>query len=101
MYLTVTNRAHEQMFEAQCRILARRNDPNPTPLRTFDLQWESGTRAFHLNSGQSGNLFIASAGKGPATNMEWMRLEAAPAGQHGQQGPDSCWVDPDQEFARI
>jgi hypothetical protein len=94
MYLTVTNRGHEQLFEAQCRVIERRNDPNPTPLRTFDLQWESGTRALHLRSGQSGNLHIASVGKGPATNTEWMRLEAAPVGQHGQQGPESRWTTP-------
>ncbi len=87
MYLTVTNRGPKQSFQAQCRILARRNDPNPSPLRTYDLGWEYGGMAYCLMPGQSGNLLIASAGEDRPAGMEWMRLEAAV----GQQSVDSRW----------
>jgi hypothetical protein len=88
MYLTITNRGPRQSFQAQCRILARRNDSNPPILRTYDLQWEYGGMALSLMPGQSGNLLIASADEDRATDMEWMKLEAAV----GQQPTESRWL---------
>jgi predicted nucleotide-binding protein len=87
MCLTVTNRGPSQMFRAQCQVLGRRNDPNPQPIMTFDLNWQYGHRRLSLASGQSGNLLIASAGEDRARDMEWMKLEAA----RTQNAPDSRW----------
>jgi hypothetical protein len=88
MYLTVTNQGPSQTFEAECRIVARRNDPNPQQLRTYNLQWQHRDRASALVCGKSDNLLIASAGDDRVTGMEWMRLEAA----MGEHGPDSHWL---------
>lgn len=87
MYLTITNRGPKQSFQAQCRILARRHDPNPPILRTYDLQWEYGGMALSLVPGQSGNLLIASAGENREEGMEWMKLESAV----GLQSIESRW----------
>lgn len=88
MYLTVTNKGPRQPFQAQCRILARRNDPNPPTLGIYDLQWQSGGMVLTLMPGQSGNLLIASADEDRAQDMEWITLEPAA----GQQPIESHWV---------
>lgn len=88
MYLTITNRGPRQSFQAQCRILARRYDPNPPALRTYDLQWEYGGMTLSLIPGQSGNLLIASAGENRDKGIEWMKLESAV----GSQSTESQWV---------
>ena len=78
MYLTVTNRGEkEQAFQAQCRILARRNDKNSTQFVAFDLQWQYGGQSYRLMPGQHGNLLIASAGDDGRHEWQWMQLESA------------------------
>jgi hypothetical protein len=78
MFLTVTNLgAQHHAFQGQCRVLARRNDPNTPQLLTFDLQWEYGGRSYTLGPGQAGNLLIASAGHSEHKEMEWLQLESA------------------------
>src|ERR1017187_2228451 len=78
MFLTVTNRGTEQQaFQGQCRILARRNDPNVAQLIAFDLQWEYGGQSYRLLPGQSGNLLIARADYTEHHDWEWLQLEAA------------------------
>jgi hypothetical protein len=92
MFLTVTNLgAQRQDFQAQCRILARRNDPNAPQLITFDLQWEYGERSYTLVSGQAGNLLIASAGHSEHKDIEWLQLESA--GSVKPQRSDWNWGD--------
>jgi hypothetical protein len=92
IFLTITNRGVAQTFHAQCRIIERRNDPNPQHRMTLDLQWQGGSERRHLVPGQSGNLLIASAGKNKSRGMEWMRIEGAP----GQHGPESQWPWPEK-----
>ncbi|MFY9644620.1 MAG: hypothetical protein WAK29_05535 [Terriglobales bacterium] len=88
MYLIVTNRGARQPFQAQCRVLGRRNDPNPEQKMMFDLNWQyGGARAISLATGESANLLIASAGEDKQRGMEWMKLESA----SGQQAPESRW----------
>jgi len=84
LYLAVKNVAVKQMFRAQCRVVERRNDPNPQPRMTFDLTWQHGGRDKYLQKGESGNLLIASAGADRFSDMEWMKLE-------GTNAPDSHW----------
>jgi hypothetical protein len=86
MYLRVMNRSEEQMFQAQCKVLGRHNDPNPQHLVTFPLAWEvPHGRAIRLLTGESGNLLIASAGEDQST--AWIKLESASS----VVGPDSRW----------
>jgi len=84
LYLAVKNVAVKQMFRAQCRVVERRNDPNPQPRMIFNLTWEHGGRDKYLQRGESGNLLIASAGADRFSDMEWMKLE-------GTNAPDSHW----------
>jgi hypothetical protein len=93
MFLTVTNRGTKQVFRAQCRLLERRNDPNPQRKMTCDLQWQHGGRDRHLASGEAGNLFIASAGEDKPHGMEWMKLEEASS----HHGPESRWAWSEKE----
>lgn len=60
-YLAVKNLGASEGFIAQCRIIARRNDPNPPQLGSHDLQWENGAMLNTLLTGQTGNLYIAAA----------------------------------------
>jgi len=93
MFLSITNRGTAQIFHAQCRILTRRNDPNPQHLMTLDLQWQYGGEGKHLVRGQAGNLLIASAGEDKPRGMEWMKIEGA----LGHHGPESRWVWSDKK----
>jgi hypothetical protein len=78
MYLTVRNQGQKQQaFQGQCRILARRNDPNPAQLIAYDLQWHYGGQAQTLMPWQYGNLLIASAGHDKDSELEWLQLEPA------------------------
>ena len=98
MYLTVTNRgAKEQAFQAQCRILARRNDQNATQFVAFDLQWQYGGQSYRLIPGQLGNLLIASAGDNGKHEWQWMQLESA-VGQPKPQRSDWKHGDPLPEY---
>lgn len=88
MYLRITNRGRAQMFEVQCKVIERRNDPNPPYRVTIPLSWEHPHgRALHLLTGQSGNVLVASAGENRSTMMGWMRLESASS----TPGPESTW----------
>jgi hypothetical protein len=88
IFLMVKNLGPKQTFRAQCRVLARRNDPNPQPVLMFDLNWQYGGRDLYLARGQEGNILIATAGEDKSIDSEWMKLEAA----NSQQGPDSRWM---------
>jgi hypothetical protein len=87
MFLIVKNLGQKQTFRAQCRVLGRRNDPNPEPVSMFDLNWQYGGRDLYLARGQEGNILIASAGEDKSRGLEWMKLETT----HGQHAPDSHW----------
>jgi hypothetical protein len=89
IFLTVKNVGAKQTFRAQCRVVERRNDPNPQVRMTFDLLWQHGGREKHLQSWESGNLLIASAGEDKSRGMEWMKLE-------GEHAPDSRWPWPEK-----
>jgi hypothetical protein len=94
MYLRITNRSESQLFQAQCRVLARRNDPNPQHRVTYPLNWEVPIgRALRLLKGESGNLLIASVGEDRSSMMGWMKLESAST----IPVPDSRWnLRPDE-----
>ncbi len=78
MHLVVTNRGgKQQAFQAQCRVLARRNDKNSTQFMAFDLQWQYGGQSYCLMPGQHGNLLIASASDEGNNDRQWMQLESA------------------------
>jgi len=97
MFLTVTNLGMQrQAFQGQCRILARRNDPNTPQLITFDLQWEYGGQSYTLAPGQAGNLLIASAGQGEHRDWGWLQLESA--GSIKLQRSDWHWGDKLPEY---
>jgi hypothetical protein len=86
MYLRVVNHSEPQMFQAQCKVMGRRNDPNPQHFVTFPLNWEHPHgRALYLLKGESGNLLIASAGQD--RSVAWIKLESASA----VPGPESRW----------
>jgi hypothetical protein len=86
MYLRVINRSDAQVFQAQCSVIARRNDPNPPHLVTFPLNWEHPHgRALQLLRGESGNLLIAGAGED--RSEAWIKLESASS----VPGPESRW----------
>jgi TIR domain len=88
MFLTVTNRGAKQVFYAQCRVIERRNDPNPQHRMTFDLRWQHGGKEKYLAPGEAGNLLVASTGEDKSRGMEWMKLE----GTSGPQAPESRWA---------
>jgi hypothetical protein len=87
MYLRVINHGAEQMFEAQCKVIARRNDPNPQHRATFNLKWENGSAALRLMPGESRNLLIASADEDRSSMIGTIRLESATA----IPSPESSW----------
>lgn len=90
LYLAVKNMKAKQAFRAQCRVVERRNDPNPQPRMTFDLTWLHGGRDKILQQGETGNLLIASAGRDQMRGLEWMKLE-------GVNAPDSHWPWPEKK----
>ncbi|MGA8503617.1 MAG: hypothetical protein WB683_18845, partial [Candidatus Sulfotelmatobacter sp.] len=94
MYLRINNRGHAQMFEVQCKVIERRNDPNPQHRVTIPLSWEHPHgRALYLLTGQSGNVLVASAGENRSSMMGWMKLESASS----TLGPESRWNLPSKE----
>jgi hypothetical protein len=98
MFLTVTNRGTEKrQFQGQCRILARRNDPNTPQLITFDLQWEYGGQSYTLGPGQAGNLLIASSDHSEHRDREWLQLESA-TGTTKPQRSDWNWGEKPAEY---
>jgi hypothetical protein len=61
--LEVINKGAKQKFHAQCRILERRNDPNPQRRIVLDLNWwNRSEQRIVLGNGESCNLLIAEAG---------------------------------------
>lgn len=75
-FLGIKNLGCPEGFIAQCQILARRNDPNPTQCMIYDLQWQNGGTLMVLATGQVGNILIAMAGNDKNKGMEWIQLRA-------------------------
>ena len=80
MYLEVENSGEKQTFHAQCRVLARRNDPNPQRLLTLDLGWvRNKARELEIRRGETCSLYVARAGQGRTSrDMEWIEIVGSP-----------------------
>ncbi len=80
MYLEVENFGEKQTFHAQCRVLARRNDPNPQRLLTLDLGWvRNKARELEIRRGETCSLYVARAGQGrPSRDIEWIEIVGSP-----------------------
>lgn len=75
MLLAVKNKGRKQKFYAQCRPLARRNDPNVLRRTTYDLRWENDeSREAVIATGESRNLLIATAEIDRVKHFEEVRL---------------------------
>ena len=60
--LAVTNNGRRNKFNASCKLVARRNDPNKLNERSYDLAWDRDSlREITLSSGEASNLLIAWA----------------------------------------
>jgi hypothetical protein len=85
-FLEVVNKGKKQMFTAQCRILERRNDPNPTPHILLDLAWwMRPSRKIEIATGESCNLLVAEAGDVKGRDgwvMEWIGVRGFDGNLH-------------------
>jgi hypothetical protein len=85
MYLQVKNLDKQQIFHAQCRILHRRNDPNPQRLLTLDLNWErNGNRELEIHNVEICSLYLAHAGQDHANEIEWIEIVGHPESVQSQ-----------------
>jgi hypothetical protein len=79
LFLEVHNQDEQQLFNAQCRIVDRRNDPNPKRLLTLDLKWErSVSRELEIRNGERCNLYVAHAGEDRKQEIEWIEIVGSP-----------------------
>jgi len=77
--LQVKNNDDQQVFHAQCRILDRRNDPNPKRLLTLDLNWErNGKRELEIRNGEICSFCVARAGQDRRSEIEWIEIVGSP-----------------------
>jgi len=87
MLLAVQNLGPKQRFRAQCRIMDRRNDPNPPRKVTVNLGWEvEGIKDMTILFHESRNLVIAGAGYDPIAGIEWMNILGV------SEQPESRWT---------
>jgi hypothetical protein len=85
MLLAVQNLGPKQRFRAQCRVIDRRNDPNPTRKVVVNLQWEvEGIKDMTILPHESRNLVIAEADHD--SQIEWMRILGV------SEQPESIWA---------
>jgi len=73
------NLGEKQTFHAQCRVLARRNDPNPQRLLTLDLGWVRKGRELEIHRGETCSLYVARSGQDrPLRDIEWIEIVGSP-----------------------
>ncbi len=85
LFLEVHNQDEQQLFNAQCRVLDRRNDPNPKRLLTLDLKWErSSSRELDIRNGERCNLYVARAGQDHNKEIEWIEIVGSPESVQSQ-----------------
>lgn len=76
MFVSVTNHDKKQRFHATCKLLERRNDPNPLNKQTYDLAWERQSwRVLNLATGEPCNLLIATVEPVPNSQMLETKLK--------------------------
>jgi hypothetical protein len=91
--LNVENLGEPVTLRAHCTLLNRRNDPNQLHYSTFPMEWDAPQkRAVELRRGDSCNLVVARADRGPAPDdMAWIEICGLSADDKRETKENSRW----------
>ena len=90
--LAIRNNGKRQKFHVQCRILARRNDPNQLAQRVYDVSWDGHQyRETTINHGETRNVLIATADQNCQTRTDEVKLIERVGGGNKEVVESSRW----------